>query len=65
MFGENLKYQNLSFLPKYLIKINQDESEQIVNRGNEALIDLKMKIQIKKAILMRISLTLINNKLGT
>ena len=72
MFWNQFKYQNPSFLEKDLIIAVQAENEQLVYNVNDGLIDLrkainrkkslKVKIRKKQSILLKKSLTLINNK---
>ena len=72
MFWNQFKYQNPSFLEKDLIIAVQAENEQLVYNVNDGLIELrkainrkkslKVKIRKKQSILLKKSLTLINNK---
>ena len=49
IFCKYFKYQNLSFLAKYLIRATQAKTEQLVNSVNDGLIDLRSAI-IRKEI---------------
>ena len=48
IFWNYFKYQNLSFLAKDLIIVNQAKNEQLVNNVNHGLVDLGNDINRKK-----------------